>query len=149
MKSRENVGSPETLAFNALRSRYWNDPSSLSVEEVECVKAGDPYLHWINIVTTPRVYKLGPGVCLRCPSCGKDAVRVGSNFRIPPRKDNKAWRLIDDIIAAGEDMDALFSPCPTIEEHKEIVVEALRRRAQEDKANEWAQEKRKRIANTI
>lgn len=149
MKSRENVGSPETLAFNALRSRYLNDPSSLSVEEAEFVKAGDPYSHWVNIVTTPRAYRLGPGVCLRCPSCGKDAVRVGSNFRIPPRKDDKAWRVIDDMTAAGKDMDASFSPCPTIEEHKEMVAEALRRRAQEEKANEWEEEKRKRIANAI
>lgn len=141
MKSRENVGSPETLAFNTLKLRYWNDPSSLSLEEVEYVKAGDPYSHWTKVVTTPRAYQLGPGVCLRCPSCGKDAVRVGSNFRIPPRKDDKAWRLIDDMIATGEDMDASFSPCPTIEDHKKMVVEAMRRRARENTANEGGQEK--------
>ncbi|CAG8976095.1 hypothetical protein HYALB_00002373 [Hymenoscyphus albidus] len=150
LRRKKNLETPETLAFDTLRSRYYDDPMSLSLAEVAYVKAWDPCSHWTNLVTTPRFYQPGLGICLRCPSCGKNGVRVGSNFRAPPRKDEKAWRLIGKMIATGEDMGAVFSSSPTIEEHKEMAVEALRIRSQENysKAMEWEAEERKRIANT-
>jgi hypothetical protein len=66
---------------------------------------------------------------LRCPSCGKGAERVSSNFRIPRKKNNKAWKVIEEMIERGEDMVAKFSFCATVEEHERMVEKAIELRS--------------------
>jgi len=53
----------------------------------------------------------------RCPGCGGGVIRVGSNFRVPKRNDEKAWKEIEAMIEEGVDMVARFSACATIEAH--------------------------------
>ncbi|KAK3114724.1 hypothetical protein LTR53_006678 [Teratosphaeriaceae sp. CCFEE 6253] len=52
----------------------------------------------------------------RCPSCGDAVIRVGSAFRIPARKDDRAWKRVEKMVES-EDMVAKFSHCMTFEEH--------------------------------
>jgi hypothetical protein len=59
----------------------------------------------------------------RCPSCGDKVVRVGSTFRIPKQKDERAWRKVEKMIEEGEDMVAKFSYCMTFEEHDRAMEE--------------------------
>lgn len=65
----------------------------------------------------------------RCPGCAEDAVPVGSNFRIPARKDEKGWREVEKWIEAGEDLVAKFVCCVTVEQHKDRVEKAIEIRA--------------------
>lgn len=64
----------------------------------------------------------------RCPSCGQAVVRVGSNFRVPKRGDEKAWGEIEKMIEEEVDLEAKFSSCWTIEEHEVMVEKALQLR---------------------
>lgn len=66
----------------------------------------------------------------RCPTCGQAAVPVGSNFRIPARKDEKGWRKAEAWIDAGEDLEAKFVSCWTVEQHEKMVKKALEIRAE-------------------
>ena len=124
LHSRQSVLNGEKAAFEKLRNQYYNDPSSLSEEERDFVKKNDPEAWWRTVVSTKRVWWQVTVNLKRCPSCGKEALRVGSNFRIPKRKDEKAWREIEDMIREGEDMVAKFSPCATSEEWKNMVDRA-------------------------
>ncbi|KAG9232616.1 hypothetical protein BJ875DRAFT_466270 [Amylocarpus encephaloides] len=150
MQGYQNRNSDETREFRALQKRYYDDPSALSVEEIETVKSNDPHSWWIRLTTTPRGWadesSNGPARSLRCPSCGDDTVPVGSNFRIPSKADIRSWREVENMIADGKDMVASFSSCATVQQQKEMVDEAARLRRQEHGADEWAAEKQRRIA---
>jgi hypothetical protein len=54
----------------------------------------------------------------RCPGCGQNAIPVGSNLRIPVKKDKKGWRQVEAWIEAGADLEAKFVSCATVEQHK-------------------------------
>ena len=57
----------------------------------------------------------------RCPSCGDAVIPVGSTFKIPARKDEKAWKSVETMIEEGEDLLARFSYCMTFEEHDKTM----------------------------
>jgi hypothetical protein len=139
--------SPEKRVFTAIQHRYFNDPSSVSAEELATLKAGDPEMWWTDLVRSGQPdAQVAATHNIRCPSCGDRAVRVGSTFEIPPQKDDKSWRNIERMIQSGEDMVARFSSCATVEEHKDMVEEALRLRARGQGAESWNEEKQRRIA---
>jgi hypothetical protein len=102
----------------------------LSDEEREWLRMNWPDRWWVEIVgSCPQ---LGDGEKRhrkRCPGCGEDVVRVGSNFRIPKKGDDRAWKEIEAMVAEGVDLEAKFSPCWTVEKHKEMVEKALEIRA--------------------
>lgn len=129
MKSSSGRGSSELATFKRLQQKLWDDPASLPEEEFEFLKARDPELWWNEVIRMPRISGL-PGInMLRCPGCGKGAKRVGSNFRIPKKRDEKGWKAIEEMVERGEDMVAKFSFCATIEEHERMVERASALRA--------------------
>ena len=114
-------------------------------EEMQMLKRYYPDLWWSRVITIPRY---GVGVeehLVRCPNCAESAVRVGSNFRIPKKKDEKGWREVEAIIERGDDMVAKFSVCSTVEVHEEMVEEAQMRLAKGKTERPWLEEKRRRI----
>lgn len=98
-------------------AKYKDDPLSLTDFERVALPWVWPDSWFINIVK-------------RCPGCGQDAVPVGSNFRIPAKKDKKGWRQVEAWIEAGEDLEAKFVLCATVEQHKERVAKAIELRAE-------------------
>jgi hypothetical protein len=124
----------QAAAFRRLRQihwdEHWNDQISLTDEEFEFIKARDPELWWTEFIWRPRANGGPPGHRARCPSCGESAVRVGSNFRIPKKRDEKAWKEIQEMIKWGEDIVAKFEFCATMEEHEKMVKRALELRAE-------------------
>lgn len=82
---------------------------------------------------------------LRCPSCGDAAVRVGGTFEVPKRKDERAWERIERMIECGDDMVARFQYCCTIEEGLEMSEEAARLRRKDERAEQWKEEKKRRL----
>jgi hypothetical protein len=127
-------GDTELAIFRRLQRKYsdqrWNDGPPLTEEEFEFVKARDPELWWTEFVWRPKVNGGSPCHLVRCPSCRKNAVRVGSNFRIPKKRDEKAWKEIQGMIERGDDMVAKFEFCATTEEHEKMVKRALELRAE-------------------
>lgn len=57
----------------------------------------------------------------RCPSCGGGAIRVGSNFRVPGRRDERGWKKVDRLVEEGVNLEARFSPCATFGMHRKMV----------------------------
>lgn len=92
-------------------------PELLSDKDRDEVMWVDPEAWFVEIVK-------------RCPGCGQAAVPVGSNFRIPARKDEKGWRKVEAWIDAGEDLVAKFASCWTVEQHEKMVKKALEIRAE-------------------
>jgi hypothetical protein len=66
----------------------------------------------------------------RCPGCGQNAIPVGSNLRIPAKKDKKGWRQVEAWIEAGADLEAKFVSCATVEQHKQRVAKAVELRTE-------------------
>ena len=56
----------------------------LSEEDIVWLKRHDPEAWWTPVIG------MGDEHHKRCPSCGEKGVRVGSNFRVPRKKDDKA-----------------------------------------------------------
>jgi hypothetical protein len=127
-------GDAELAMFRRLQRRYWdsrwNEESSLTEEEFDFVKARDPELWWTEFIWRPKVNDGPPGYLVRCPSCGKSAVRAGSNFRIPKRRDEKGWKDVQGMIGRGEDIVAKFECCATIGGHEKMVKRALELRTE-------------------
>jgi hypothetical protein len=119
----------EKAAFYRLRNLWYDNrydnSSLLSDEQREFIKKYEPEAWWRTIFSPSRDSRWPTENLKRCPSCGKEALRVGSNFRIPKRKDEKGWREIEGMIKTGEDMVAKFSPCATNEEWKDMVDGAI------------------------
>jgi hypothetical protein len=114
--------NPEKAEFRKLKNlwydnRYINSNLS-SEEEMEFVKKYELLAWWQTIFSPSRGPDSITGNFKRCPSCGKAALPVGLNFRIPKRRDEKAWREIEGMIKIGEDLVGKFSPCATNEEWK-------------------------------
>ena len=55
---------------------------------------------------------------------------MGSNFRIPKKRDEKAWKEIQEMIKWRKDIVAKFEFCATMEEHEKMVKRALEFRAE-------------------
>jgi hypothetical protein len=91
---------------------------------MEFVKEYEPEAWWRTIFSPSRDSMCPTENLKHCPSCGKAALPVGSNFRIPKRKDGKERGAIENMIKAGEDMVAKFSPCATSEGWKDMVDRA-------------------------
>jgi hypothetical protein len=36
-----------------------------------------------------------------CPSCGGSAFLMGSDFRAPPKRDDRAWAIVDLLVRSG------------------------------------------------
>jgi len=114
--------------------------------ELDFLKKNDPESWWLEFILLPAGYNPKGVNHKRCSGCGDEALLVGPNFRIPARKDNKAWRKVEVMVETGEDMLAKFSPCPTVNQHKEMVEEAIRLRRRAQATVQWAEEKKARIA---
>ena len=114
--------------------------------ELEFLRNNDPESWWLEVIRLPATYDPKGVNRKRCSGCGEGVWLVGSNFRIPKKKDNKAWRRIEDMVENGEDMLAKFSPCPTVVQHMEMVEEALRLRKRAAASAQWDEEKQRRIA---
>jgi hypothetical protein len=129
LHDKKSVLNVEKAAFYRLRNLWYgnryDNPSLLSEEQMESVKKYEPEAWWRTIFSPSRDSRWPTENLKRCPSCGKEALRVGSNFRIPKRKDEKGWREIEGMIKTGEDMVAKFSPCATNEEWKDMVDGAI------------------------
>jgi len=129
MKSSSNQGSVELATFKALQQKQWDDPALLSGGEFEFLQARDPEMWWAEVIRIPRMSGIPEINMLRCPSCGKGVNRVGSNFRIPRKRDEKAWKGIEERIERGEDTVAKFSFYATVEEHERMVKKAIELRS--------------------
>jgi len=81
----------------------------------------------------------------RCSGCGGATTRVGSNFWIPKKEGDKAWKEIEEMIESDVDMLARFSVCATVEKHDEMVDEALMWGESNKSLGLWEDEKRRRI----
>ena len=124
-------GSTTTPAKEQMRDRQWDlrdafgrNRDQMSEEETEELFSMEPEA-WSNYIV-----QIG-GYCpeqhwKRCPGCGGDVIRVGSNFRIPGKRNDKGWREVKKMIRDGVDMVARFSHCATFEDHKKME-EQLRR----------------------
>jgi hypothetical protein len=128
LHAKKSVLNVEKAEFRRLRNLWYDNryenPNLLIEEEMEFVKKYELSAWWKTIFSPSRGPYRTTENLKRCPSCGKAALRVGSNFRIPKRRDEKAWREVEGMIKAGEDMVAQFSPCATNEEWKVMVDEA-------------------------
>lgn len=102
----------------------------LNKEEMERSKGYEPDLWWRKVVTIPRYGTPAEERSLRCPNCEKSAMRVGSNFRIPRRTDEKGWRDIGEMIERWDDIVPKFSICSMVNVHEEMVEEAQMRIAE-------------------
>jgi len=47
-----------------------------------------------------------------CPACGSDAYLVSSDFRAPPRRDEKAWEVVAYLTRAGLPYFRIFEEVP-------------------------------------
>jgi hypothetical protein len=92
----------------------------LSDEDLAWLRKYDPEAWWT------RLLGLGHDHAKRCPCCGGPGVRVGSNFRVPARKDEKGWKELERMVGQGVDMLAEFEFCPTVEMWEEMAGEAGR-----------------------
>ena len=129
--------SAEKREIDELRKMYAGlEKEDMSVEQIERLKKYEPELWWRQVTALNLV---------RCSNCGGTAVRVGSNFRIPKKTDEKGWREVEEMFRSGEDMVAKFSFCSTIEGHEEMVEEAQMRLAKKETEGPWLEEKRRRI----
>lgn len=115
--------------------------------ELDFLRNNDPESWWSEVIRLPATYDPKGVNRKRCPGCGDGALLVGSNFRIPKKKDDTAWRKIEVMIENGEDMLASFSLCPTVNQHKEMVEEALRLKKEAGASAPWEEEKQRRIAS--
>ncbi|CZR65541.1 uncharacterized protein PAC_15441 [Phialocephala subalpina] len=129
MNSGSNRGSDELATLIRLQQKQWDNPASISEEEFEFLKARDPQLWWTEITRMPRISGVPEINMVRCPGCGKGVKRVGSNFRVPRKRDQTAWKAIEEMIERGEDMVAKFSFCATVEEHERMVKIAIELRS--------------------
>jgi hypothetical protein len=145
--SRKNQATEELLTCRRLGRKHYNEPSSLSEEEYEYLKARSPSMWWKPIFEAPRELDQPGTNMVRCPSCGKSAIRVGSNFRIPKKKDEKAWKEIEKMIEKGEDMVAMFSFCATVEQYEKMFKRAVEIRRENMTEDEEEKQYQFRIAN--
>jgi hypothetical protein len=97
-----------------------NSDEPLSDEDLAWLRQYDPEAWWTRLVG------LGHDHAKRCPCCGGPGVRVGSNFRVPARKDEKGWKELERMVGQGVDMLAEFEFCPTVEMWEEMAREAGR-----------------------
>lgn len=139
-------GSAEKYEIDELWKRHVDaEKKDLNEEERERLRKYEPDLWWRQVITIPS-YGVGiEETLVRCPNCGESAIRVGSNFRVPKKTDEKGWREVKDMIERGEDMVARFSVCSTVEMHEEMVEEAQMRLAKKETQGAWLEEKRRRI----
>jgi hypothetical protein len=117
----------------------------LTEEEGAFLKKYDPEMWWTEILRISMTGSMSERIGKRCPGCAGVVVRVGSNFRIPKRTDEKAWKEIEGCIESEVDMVAKFSVCATVEKHNEMVDEALMWRESKQNLLRWEEEKRRRI----
>ncbi|OCT52420.1 hypothetical protein CLCR_10346 [Cladophialophora carrionii] len=96
------------------------EPGPLSDDDLAWLRDHDPEVWWT------RVVGVGHDHAKRCPGCGGSGVRVGSNFRVPARKDERAWKELERMVSQGVDMLAEFEFCPTVEVWEEMAREAER-----------------------
>lgn len=95
----------------------------LSDEDLAWLKVHDPEAWWLPLIGVGGQHQK------RCPSCRAKGVRVGSNFRVPGQKDEKAWKKLERMGDEGVDMQAEFECCATHEVWGEMAREAERVRA--------------------
>jgi hypothetical protein len=86
----DKVLSGQEAVFEKLRNRYYNNPSSLIREKMAFIRKNDAEARRKTVVSTKRVWWHVTENLKRFPSCGKEALRVRSNFGIPKKKDEKA-----------------------------------------------------------
>jgi hypothetical protein len=145
INSRTYTGTGKAVLAE-IQEKKFKDPRSLTEKEREYLRENDPQ-EWWELLVRGRSWNGKPlEHQIRCPSCGKTAVRVGSKFEIAGKNGEKAWKEIEGLIAAGEDMVAKFSGCATIQEHQEMVEEVQR---QEESRAEWELEKARRIRGAV
>lgn len=149
-EKRQEVG--EQVGKFLAWKQYGDPISDVENEEemedwkLDFLRINDPDSWWLEVIRLPTTYDSVGVNRKRCPGCGDGALLVGPNFRIPKKKDTKAWRKIESMIESGEDMLAKFSPCPTSDQHKEMVVEAIRLFKRASVSAQWEEEKKCRIA---
>jgi hypothetical protein len=136
----------EDEPLEELLMRHISHPERVSADELEDLRRLRPSDWWVQL----SGYRLRDGEFVyehrtRCPSCGEAPTRVGSTFRIPPKKDNKAWKAIQDMIASGTDMVAKFEVCPTDQDFQEMLKDAERVKNMVVHAEEWKKEKQRRL----
>lgn len=117
----------------------------LTDEEMKWLKKHDPEMWWLNINSTSLAWWKSEVHAKRCPSCGNAVLRVGSNFRIPAKKDDKAWKLVEGMIMEDVDLVAKFSVCATFEKHEDMIDEASRINSGTATIGSWEEEKQRRI----
>lgn len=150
---RRNVVKLETRYFHtALAGGGREDQTGeerqmkeLTPVELQWLRSNDPNMWWIEINRNPLTNWEADAHAKRCPGCGKEGLKVGSNFRIPAKKDEKAWKRIEEMIENGNDLVAKFSVCATSEIHEDMVDEALRLLGSADTIVSWEEEKKNRI----
>jgi hypothetical protein len=104
----------------------------LTQQEMHELKMWDPEVWWTRITEGTSIRReLGTEAASirqdrkRCPSCSGEVIRVGSNFRVPKKSNNKAWCGIVEMIKSREDLEAKFSMCWTAEAHKKKAEQAI------------------------
>ena len=50
-----------------------------------------------------------------CPACGGDSYLVSSDFRAPPRRDEKAWEVVSYLVRAGLPYFRIYEDVPLSE----------------------------------
>ena len=149
-KAWRNFGLPpfrmDQKEREVLLMKHLSHPEDVTADELEKLERTWPTEWWVEV----SGYQLREGKLIyehhtRCPSCGETPTKVGSTFRIPPKKDNRAWKEIQDIIASGADMVAKFEFCPTEEDFQEMLKDAERVKNMEKHAGEWKEEKQRRL----
>jgi len=111
----------------------------LTRDELKELAALEPELWWEKIVGH------GNDHAKRCPNCGQKGIRVGSTFRVPARSDEKAWKTLHEMVDRGEDMNAKFEFCATVDQYNEMTREANRIRSLKIHQDGWEDEKRRRL----
>jgi hypothetical protein len=117
----------------------------MAAEDIDVLRRYDPELWWVDVVRLPRCYDEVGVNMKRCPGCGGDVMRVGGQFRIPGKRDEKGWRVIEEWIERGVDLVAEFEACLSVEEHEEMVDEVLRVAGNKEAREGWDVEKRRRM----
>ncbi|KAI0061586.1 hypothetical protein BV25DRAFT_1916619 [Artomyces pyxidatus] len=97
---------------------------------MDALRAVSPELWWTRLES-------------RCPGCGGAGVQVGAAFRVPRRRDERAWRHAERAVSEGRGEKELYRLAP--EDEAERWREAARVREKEQSLYERETERRRRL----
>lgn len=99
-----NISAPQFACFKcrkAFKKLTFSD--WMKRHQVRHVELKDPEVRG----ALERTYQAKVAVC---PDCGGAMVEMGKRFRPPKRRDERAWRFVEETVAQGNNFNGWFVP---------------------------------------